>query len=197
MACTWDHEPALLGTDFERIHHIILYDFAIHWFDALHCLMGGRKARSAHATVARAPHQRARPPLLAQATVAFDGGQASLSFDACAREESVETVRVTGTRGSLSSRGPVCGARAVEIARGARRATARLTGSWFPGGFAGTMGELLRAVEEKREPTNGARDNLESLALCFAAIASADTGRPQKVGAARRLPLARCTPTAR
>ena len=54
----------------------------------------------------------------------------------------------------------------------------RCAGTWFPDGFHGTMGELLRAVEEKREPENSARNNLESLALCFAAIASADRAAP-------------------
>jgi len=59
------------------------------------------------------------------------------------------------------------------------------------------MGELLCSIEEKRVPQNNARDNLESLALCFASIVSADTGKPQKVGAIRKPPIARCTPTAR
>jgi phosphopantetheinyl transferase (holo-ACP synthase) len=35
------------------------------------------------------------------------------------------------------------------------------------------MGELLCAVEEGREPGNNARDNLNSLALAFAAMESA------------------------
>jgi predicted dehydrogenase len=51
------------------------------------------------------------------------------------------------------------------------------------------MGELLCAVEEGREPLNGARENLRSLALAFAAIESARTGREVEVGAARRLGL--------
>ncbi len=197
MACHWDHETALLGTAFDRIHHVIFYDFAIHWFDALHCLMGKRRALTASAGVSRAPGQKARPPLLAQAIIQFEDGQASLVFDACTRERSVETAVVVGTKGTLMSEGEVCNARSVELSTKAGRAVAKLKGEWFPDGFAGTMGELLCAVEEKREPSNNARDNLESLALCFAAIVSADTGRPQKVGAVRKPPIARCAPTAR
>lgn len=34
----------------------------------------------------------------------------------------------------------------------------------------------LLALEEDREPSNSARNNLQSLELCFAAIQSADTG---------------------
>ena len=61
-------------------------------------------------------------------------------------------------------------------------------GCWFPDGFHGAMGELLRAIEEDREPTNSARDNLRSLELCFAAVASAEIRRPVDPGTVRRLP---------
>ncbi len=194
-ACHWDHEKPLVGTVFDRIHHIIFYDFAIHWFDALHCLTRGRRALTATGSVARAPGQKARPPMLAQAAFQFEDGQGSLLFDACTHQRSYETAVVVGTKGMLSAEGEVCSANSVEISTSAGRAGSRLRGQWFPDGFAGTMGELLCSVEEKREPYNSARDNLESLALCFAAIVSADTGKPQKVGAVRRPPLARCTPT--
>ncbi len=59
---------------------------------------------------------------------------------------------------------------------------------WFPGGFAGTMLELLAAIEADREPSNSARDNLTSLALSFAACRSADTGEPQVPGRVGAVP---------
>ena len=52
------------------------------------------------------------------------------------------------------------------------------------------MGELSCAIEDDREPANGARENLRSLALCFAAIASARERREVRVGEATRLPAA-------
>jgi predicted dehydrogenase len=63
----------------------------------------------------------------------------------------------------------------------------RLEGTWFNDGFRGTMGELLCAIEDGREPSNGARENLYSLGLAFAAVRSRITGREVEVGAARRL----------
>jgi hypothetical protein len=51
------------------------------------------------------------------------------------------------------------------------------------------MSELLLSIEEKREPSHSARDNLKSLALCFAAVASADEGKPMVPGKVRRLPI--------
>jgi hypothetical protein len=50
------------------------------------------------------------------------------------------------------------------------------------------MGELLCAIEERREPLNSARDNLRSLELTFAAIASAHDGVARTPGQAQRLP---------
>jgi len=45
--------------------------------------------------------------------------------------------------------------------------------SWFPDAFAGTMGQLLVALETKREPAISGRDNLKTMALVEAAYISA------------------------
>jgi predicted dehydrogenase len=63
----------------------------------------------------------------------------------------------------------------------------RLEGTWFNDGFRGAMGALLVAIEDDTEPTNGAEENLDSLALAFAAIQSRRTGQPVRVGAADSL----------
>jgi predicted dehydrogenase len=44
---------------------------------------------------------------------------------------------------------------------------------WFPDAFAGPMGELLLALEEKRQPTISGRDNLKTMALVDACYQSA------------------------
>ena len=51
------------------------------------------------------------------------------------------------------------------------------------------MGALLVAIEDGTEPANGAEENLDSLALAFAAIQSRRTGKPVRVGAATSLAL--------
>ena len=45
--------------------------------------------------------------------------------------------------------------------------------AWFPDAFVGPMAELLRAIEEDREPTISGRDNLGTMALVEAAYRSA------------------------
>ena len=63
----------------------------------------------------------------------------------------------------------------VELHTEAGVARPELRGTWFNDGFAGTMGELLCAIEEGREPLNSARGNLFSLKLCLAAVRSSRT----------------------
>jgi len=48
---------------------------------------------------------------------------------------------------------------------------------WFPQAFAGTMGQLMRAVAEHSEPEISGRDNLKTMALVEAAYRSAAEGR--------------------
>jgi predicted dehydrogenase len=48
---------------------------------------------------------------------------------------------------------------------------------WFPDAFAGTMSQLLCALEEGTEPEISGRDNLETIALCEAVCAAAKEHR--------------------
>jgi predicted dehydrogenase len=48
---------------------------------------------------------------------------------------------------------------------------------WFPDAFAGTMAQLLCALEDSAEPEISGRDNLETVALCEAVYAAAHEHR--------------------
>jgi predicted dehydrogenase len=48
---------------------------------------------------------------------------------------------------------------------------------WFPDAFAGTMAQLLCAVEDGTEPEISGRDNVETVALCEAVYAAAQEHR--------------------
>ena len=187
MGVHWDHTWTV-GTPFENIHDLIFYDFAIHWFDIASHLLGERKALRVQASRSRALGQTARPPMLAQAIIEFEGGQASLVFDAHIRYGERDHTYVGGTKGSLISVGPNLGEQTVSLTTADGIATPSLEGAWFTDGFHGTMGELLCSIAEKREPINSARENLNSLALCFAAIAGATEGVAKVPGEVRRLP---------
>lgn len=185
VSIQWDH-GWIAGTAFEEIEDLILYDFGIHWFDFVTSILGDR-CRSVFATTARAADQAAAVPLLAQALVRLDHGQASLVFDGSTRHGPRDTTFIAGTTGSLTSDGPDLGQQAVSLTTCKGRAQPSLDGTWFNDGFRGAMGELLAAIEEDREPMNGAAVNLDSLALSFAAIESARTGREVDIGSVRHI----------
>ncbi len=167
----WDHSW-IIGTEFEKIKHLILSDFGIHWFDLAVSCFGQRRWRNVFATVTSAIGQQAKPPMLTQAVIEFDGGLASLFFHANVIHGQEDRTVVAGTKGTIISRGPSLSEQAITLFTADGCAQPKLEGTWFREGFHGAMAELLCAIEERREPANNALDNLRSLELCFAAIES-------------------------
>lgn len=187
LACHWDH-TWVEGTEFENIKHLILYDYAIHWFDIVRCFLKDHAVRRVFASTARAPGQTLMPSLLAQALIEFDNAQSTLSFDASVPFGSLEETYLAGTHGSLLSTGAGNQQQVLTVTLEQGRWTPELQGKWFPDGFHGTMGELLCSIEERRPCSISAADNLISLGLCFAALASAESGLPVVPGTVRELP---------
>jgi predicted dehydrogenase len=120
--------------------------------------------------------------------VQFENGTATMNFNAHSRFGPQEALCITGSAGTIRARGPICAAHDLTLHTRRGCAKPKLEGKWFNDGFRGAMGELLCAIEENREPLNSARENLRGLALCFAAVKSADTGKAQIPGMVRRLP---------
>lgn len=200
MVLNWDHTWTA-GTPFEEIHHLMLYDFGIHWLDAARSFFGSEAAggtpaprgsgvspeaicltsaiaTAVSATLAKFPDQPIKPPLLANAVISFPHGMATLAFNGCSRFGARETCTITGTKGTLHAVGDICGIATVDIHTADGHARKELDGSWFPDGFRGCMGELMCAIEDGREPENSAADNLKTLAIVLAAMKSADVHRP-------------------
>ena len=184
----WDHNW-IIGTPFEEIHDLILYDFGVHWFDLAQCFFGNREAKKVQAVTMRGIAQKAKPPMLANAIIEFENGIASLNFNANVTYGQEDRTYVAGTKGSIISTGPSLSEQSVTLYTEAGFAKPALQGTWFLQGFHGTMAELLCAIEEDREPENNARDNLRGLGICFAAIASAHENISQIPGQVRNLPI--------
>ncbi|MGF1449481.1 MAG: Gfo/Idh/MocA family protein [Opitutales bacterium] len=183
MALNWDH-TWISGTAFERVRHVILYDYAIHWFDFLTLFFGETKPVQVQAVMRRVHGQGLAPAMLAQIIVAYPEASAVLSFNGHSRFGGTEHWIVAGTQGTFEHRGAVTenGTNTLHTANG--QADIALEGVWMPDGFRGTMGELLCAIEEDREPSHSAHSNLQSLELCFAAMQSAEQeGQPIQPGA--------------
>ena len=187
MAANWDHN-FVVDREFNKIKHLILYDFAIHWFDMVACLMGACDALTVYAKITHSPAQKAAPALLGHVLIEYEQAQVSLTFNGDTLYGKRNTTAVIGTKGTLTSSGPSTRQQTVTLHTAAGSASPTLTGSWFPDGFRGTMAELLCAIAEERQPENSGRHNLRGLALCFAAVASAESGTPQRPGDTIALP---------
>lgn len=176
FSVTWNHNW-IAGTPFEDVQYVLLYDFGIHWFDLVNVFLQGRSPIRVYASAGHAKGQTVKPPFLSQAVIEFEDAQASISFDADSKIGQEDRTIVVGTHGLVKSVGPDLLHQNVELFREEGIARPQLEGNWFLEGFQGTMAELLAAIQEKREPANSARNNLKSLELCFAAVASADSQR--------------------
>jgi predicted dehydrogenase len=187
LSVQWDH-TWVKGREFEKIKHLILYDFGIHWFDIVRCFFRGNEPLRVYASYASTKGQVIRPPLLAQALIEFENAQASLEFDAETYYGPQDRTVLVGNLGTLISSGPELRQQTLTVTTAQGQFTPHLEGKWFPDAFAGTMGELLCAIEEKRQPSNSAADSLKSLALCFAAVASSETHEAKVPGSVRTIP---------
>lgn len=187
LAVHWDHNWTA-GTPFDRIPHLLLYDFAIHWFDMTNCYLAGRTARTVSAQVQRLAGQKAQPPLGGHAIIQADDALATLSFNGNTLAGPVDRTLVVGSQATIQSIGPNLNEQQLTLYRSDEVLKAPLIGQWFNDGFAGAVGELLCAIEAGRTPSNSARHNIHSLEIAFAAIASAESGgQPIEVGSVRRL----------
>lgn len=173
MTVHWNHDW-IVGTDFEKIHHLILLDFGIHWFDMACCFLGDRKVESVYAVVQRSKSQKAAPPFMASSIIEADGVQVVLNFIADTRFAPQDEMILTGSEGTLKSSGPDLQHQSITLTTAKGTCQPELKGQWFPDGFHGAMAELLLAIEENREPSHSAQNNLKSLRLCQAAVRSAD-----------------------
>ena len=61
--------------------------------------------------------------------------------------------------------------------RPGERQSWRIRGQWFPDAFGGSMGEMLTALAEGRDPLTSGRGNLHSIGIAYAAVESSETGR--------------------
>ncbi len=182
----WDHSW-VEGTAFENIEQLILYDFAIHWFDFITTVMGSENAKRVYASTTKSNSQTIMPPLLGQALIEYEHSQATLVFDGHVPNGSWDRTLISGSSGLIRSAGTKLANQRIELITSSGTLSPVLTGTWFPDGFHGTMGELLCAIEEGRQPSHNARNNLRSLELCFAAVASSRSHQPVVPGTIRKL----------
>ncbi len=182
----WDH-TWIQGTAFEQVHHVMLYDFAIHWMDMLRVFLGDREAVSVSAFSSHAPGQEMKPDMMACAQFRFENALATILVDGHSKVAPREQIRIVGSKGVLHAEGGICHAHDLRLETEEGSCRPPLEGTWFEQGFQGTMGELLLSIEEDRLPENNAGNNIRSLELAFAAMQSVDEHRPVRPGSIRKV----------
>ncbi len=169
--------PPLVGTHFDEVEHFAIFDYFVHWIDISRCWLDGKTVAFVRAREYRPPGQ---PPDAKAAWAAWveveyeDGASAMIRLTGDARTQRPSCpFWVHGSKGTI--RGSVLlGSDFVELERGELTTRFALEGAWYPDGFAGTLGELVTAVAEDRQPFNSARHNLLSLRITLAACRSAE-----------------------
>jgi predicted dehydrogenase len=183
-----------LGTVFDTIEHLVLYDYSVHWFDITRCWLEGKAATAVRAREYRTPNQppESTAPWGAWATIEYDDGSSGFirGVGAAATTRPTKPFWIHGAEGTIRGRvlgsGHVPGSELVELERNGTTTQFELEGTWNSQGFAGTMGELVSAIADEREPYNSARHNLLSLELTLAACRSAEEdGNPVPIGMTR------------
>jgi predicted dehydrogenase len=182
----YEHDFAwTVGTPFDAIAHFVIYDFSVHWIDISRCWLDGKSIAAVRAVEYRTPGQppEAKAPWGAWIAVDYeDGSSAAIRSVGTARTRRLgNPFWIHGTDGTI--RGSVRkGTDFVELERDGASVRYALEGEWLHDAFAGTLGELVSAVAEDREPFNSARHNLLSLQMTLAACRSAEEdGRPVRL----------------
>lgn len=169
--------PPLIGTPFDDLDHMLVTDYLMHWIDITRTWLDPARVLSAQATDSRVPGQpaEARNPWSATIGLSCDtGATATLRIvgDVRAADPSCP-FWIHGTEGTL--RGSVLvGSDRLALDRDGEVHDLGLHGQWFVDGFAGTMGELMCAIAEDREPENSAAHAATSVRIMLAARDSAD-----------------------
>lgn len=167
------------GSWFVALENANLVDHGIHYID-LSRFFTARTPLRVKATTTTVPGQAAVSPMIYSILCEYEPQaqvMATLHFNNIIAATGLHRYEwlIDGTEGSLAasqSEVTVC----LKEDR-STRVTFPIRGRWFPDAFGGSMGELMRALAEGREPETFGRDNLNTLRIAYAAVESSETGQ--------------------
>lgn len=164
-----------------RYSRLMLLHMSVHHIDQMRLLFGDPARVWAYGR--RTPGQEQFGETIAHYALLYDDG-----FVASGLDDGVDwstdfgiTYRLQGTEGVML--GEIGWPRLTRSTlRTQRKGEAKWTElefsrMWFPDAFSATMGELLCAIEEGREPSHSGRDNLGTMRAVMAAYRSIDEQR--------------------
>ncbi|MET3805991.1 putative dehydrogenase [Nakamurella sp. UYEF19] len=170
----WPHDEVVADNAiFSTMQELILFDYGIHWFDMVAQVFSGKEATEVTARTKSVSNSVISVPTNAYALIEFPDAQASVTFRGSSHLQEWAGYRVEGTKGVLyNSSDEYLGSSSVNLFTDRGTETVDLQGSWFANGMHGSMGVLLRSLEEGTVPSNEAGTALAGLQLCYAALQS-------------------------
>ena len=173
------------GSPSETFRDFTIVDNGIHYVD-LTRFFTGRTPTHVRAVTTRVPGQLARDPMLYSILCEYqpDDLMATLHFNniASALHHSPYLWIVDGTEAaaSVARHGPIRGGRVeLTVSSGSdrdRKQTFDIHGSWHPEAWGGSMGEMMSALAEGRQPETHGADNIHSIRVTDAAVSSSKYG---------------------
>jgi predicted dehydrogenase len=167
------------GSWFVALEHFNIVDHGIHYIDLSRYFTGLTPLR-VKATTTMVPGQVAVSPMIYTILCEYapeERVMSTLHFNNIVHAPHLRRYEwfVDGTEGSAAA----SQTELVVSFRGTpdEKQVFAIQGRWFPDAFGGSMGEMLRAVAEGREPETSGRDNLSSIRIAYAAVESSQTGR--------------------
>jgi predicted dehydrogenase len=171
------------------LRHPLLMDMAIHHFDLMRFVLDQEpQTITCHAW--NPPWSNFTDPAAAVATITFDGG-AVVNYQGSWVSTAPPTTwagawQIECAEGTITWTGrddTSTNADAVTIRRRGKRARRVPTPALPHWDRAGSLEAFVAAVRDGTAPLSSGQNNIQSLALMFAAIKSATTGQPQAVDA--------------
>jgi len=162
----------------------ILY-WSIHHLDLVRYWMGA-EPETIYCSIPRHPQQRMTGDVISAVVMDFSGQRDAVVLDNNASIEGRDVHQyfgIEGTKGIVE--GDVAHPRDFLVRFGAEPDAIykpRLEGEWYPDGFIGSMGDLLQAIEEDRDPMVTGEDHLNTLRLVEAAYRSAASHQALRPG---------------
>jgi predicted dehydrogenase len=175
MQNTQDSQAWFTARWYARQPRFQLLEYAIHHLDLMRFWTGQEPSRVT-ASVGRKPTQHSVGEMLVSVTLEFPGHALAVVVENNASHPHAtprSRFRIEGTKGMLS--GEAMGDPHLTLVsdRLSAPVTPDLPGAWFPDAFIGTMGDLLLAIDEDRDPHCSGADNLKTLEIVFKAYESA------------------------
>lgn len=166
------------GSWFVSRRDFCLVDYGCHHTDLARYFTGRTPVR-VKATATRVPGQHAVSPMIYSILCDYGpeaGLMTTLHFNDINPHRAFHQNEwvLDGTEGSL--RGTQDRVRLARRDGPEAQQEIAIEGSWFPEAFGGSMGELMTALAEGREPATSGSDNLASLGVALAAVASSESG---------------------